>query len=159
MQNKKLYISLGVVILIVGMAAFVAGKLLTSGSTGQDQVSHATPAPEIPTTTPELSGLLVERNDNAITLQTVSFDAGAGWRLGESNAPMDASSGPKVEVIITSETTIYRDDFEIGPSSIQQTVHEITLDDVDSQMLITVWGREEGDRVIADIILVQHLKE
>ena len=158
MQNKNLYIILGVAILIVGMAAFVAGKLLNSGLTGQDQVSHVTPAPEIPTTTPELSGLLVERKDNSVILQTVSFDPGSGWRLGESNAPMDSSSGPRVEVIVTGETIIYRDNFEFGQSSIQQTVEETTLDYLDSQMLITVWGRKNGERVIAELLLAQHLK-
>jgi hypothetical protein len=144
---------------VPGSAGVVAGKLLNSGPTGRDQVSHVTPAPEIPTTTPEVSGLLVERKDNTLILQTVSFDPGSGWRLGDSNAPMDASSGPKVEVIVTGETIIYRDNFEFSQSSIQQTVEETTLDYLDSQMLITVWGRNNGDRVIADIILAQHLKE
>jgi len=158
MQNKKLYISLGIVILLIGTAAFVAGKFLNSGPTGQDQVSRVTPAPEIPTTTPEVSGLLVVRKDNTVILQTVSFDPGSGWRLGDSNAPMDASSGPKVEVVITGETIVYRENFEFGQSAIQQTVEETTLDYLDSQMLITVWGRKNGERIIADILLAQYLK-
>lgn len=159
MQNKKLYVSLGLAVLLIGIAAFIAGKWINGGSSREDHVSQVTPAPEIPTTIPELSGLLVERKDNTLILQTVSFDPGSGWRLGDSNAPMDASSGPKVEVIVTGETIIYRDNFEVEVSSIQQTVEETALDYLDSQMMITVWGREEGDRVIADIILAQHLKE
>jgi hypothetical protein len=159
MQNKKLYLSLGLIIVLIGAAAFIAGRWINGGSSREDHVSQVTPAAELPTTTPTLSGLLVERKDNTVVLQTVSFDAGAGWRLGESNAPMDASSGPKVEVIVTGESIIYRDNFEIGPSSIQQTVQETTLDYLDSQVLVTVWGREEGDRVVADTILIQHLKE
>jgi len=158
MLNKKLYVSLGIVVLLIGIAAFIAGKWINGGSSREDQMSHATPAPEIPTTTPEVSGLLVERNDNTLILQTVSFDPGSGWRLGDSNAPIDASSGPKVEVIVTGETIIYRDNFEFSQSSIQQTVEETTLDYLDTQMLITVWGRKNGERVIADILLVQHLK-
>ena len=159
MQNNKLYVSLGLAVLLIGIAALIAGKCINGGSSREDQVSHVTPAPEIPTTVPELSGLLVERKDNALILQTVSFDAGSGWRLGDSNAPMDVSSGPKVEVIVTGETIIYRDDFEFSQTSIQQTVEETTLDYLDSQLLITVLGRDEGDRVIADIILAQYLKE
>jgi len=158
MPNKKLFISLGIAILLIGIAAFVAGKFLNSGPAGQDQVSHATPAPEIPTT-PEVSGLLVERQDNVLILQTVTFDPGSGWRLGASSAPMGASSGPKVEVVVTGETIIYREDFEFGQSAVQQTVEETTLDNLDSQMLITVWDRNSGDRVIAEIVLLQHLKE
>ena len=71
---------------------------------------------------------------------------------------MDASSGHKVEVVITNATTIYRDDFEFHPDSIQQTVAETSLDAIDLQMLITIWGRKNGERVIADILLAQHLK-
>ena len=158
MQNKKLYIGLGIAIFLIGSAAFIAGKWINGGSSREDQASHVTPAPEIPTTIPELSGLLVERKDNTVILQTVSFDPGSGWRLGESNAPMDSSSGPRVEVIVTGETIIYRDNFEFGQYSIQQTVEETTLDSLDSQMLITVWGRKNGERVIAELLLAQHLK-
>ena len=157
MQNKKLYISLGIAVILVGVSAFIAGRLINSRPTG-DRMSNVTPAPEIPTTAPEVSGLLVERKDNVVILQTVSFDPGSGWHLGDSNAPMDSSSGPKVEIVITNTTTIYHDDFEFNQDSIQQTVEETTLDYIDSQMLITVWGRKNGERVIADILLAQHLK-
>ena len=158
MKNIRLYISLGFALLIIGVAAFVAGKWTNRGPSGEDRVSNVTPAPEIPTSTPELSGLLVEKQDNLILIQSVSFDAGAGWRLGDASEPMDASSGPKVEVLVTGGTIIYQDDFEFNESSIQQTVDKTTLDDLNSQMMITVWGRNAGDRIIADIILAQQLK-
>jgi len=158
MQNKKLYISLGFAILLIGLAAFTAGRFVNDGPAGGDRVSNVTPAPEIPGTAPELSGLLVERKDNVLILQSVSFDAGSGWHLGESEAPMDSSSGPKVEVIVTNGTTIYRDDFEFNQDSVQQTVEETTLDSIDSQKLITVWGRKNGERIIAEFLLIQHLK-
>jgi hypothetical protein len=158
MQNKKLYISLGFAVLLIGLAAFIAGRFVNGGPAGGERVSNVTPAPEIPTTPPEVSGLLVERKDNVVILQSVSFDAGSGWHLGESNEPMDSSSGPKVEVVVTTGTTIYRDDFEFNQDSVQQTVEEATLDSIDSQKLITVWGRKEGDRIIAEILLIQHLK-
>jgi hypothetical protein len=159
MQTRRLYLILGIVIPLVSVAAFIAGRWIDRGSLGEEQVSHVTPAAEIPTTLPEVSGLLVERKDNTVILQTVSFDAGSGWALGESNEPMDTTSGPKVEVVITGETTLYRTNYEVGGSAIQQTVAETTLDDLNSQMMITVWGRKEGDRIIADLLLAEHLKE
>jgi len=159
MHRRMLYTGFGLTILLVGIAAFIAGKWVNGGASAEDSRSHVTPAPEIPTTTPELSGLLVDRKDNTLILKTVSFDAGTGWRLGDSNAPIDASSGPKVEVIVTGQTVLYRDNFEVGESSVQQTVEEITLDYLDSRMLITVWGRNNGERVIAEIILAQFLKQ
>ena len=159
MQNNKLFIIFGIVVILIGISAFVAGKWANGGTPREEHVSQVTPAPEIPTTTPELSGLLVERKDNVVILQSVSFDAGSGWRLGDSSAPMDANSGPEVEVIITGETIVYRTNYEFSPSSIQQTVGETTLDYLTSQMMITVWGRKEGERIIADIVLAEPLKE
>ena len=159
MQNKRLYLSLAVSILLVGAATFVAGRLINGAYTREDQVPHAAPAPEIPTATPAVNGLLVERKDNIVILQAVSFDAGSGWALGESDEPMDTTSGPAVEVVITGETTVYRTDYEVSQTSIQQVVEEATLDELNSQMMITVWGRKDGDRIIAELLLAEHLKE
>jgi len=158
MQNKKLYAILVIVIVLVGAAAFVAGRLTSAGLIGEDRESHAIPAPEIPTMPPAVAGLLVERKDNTVILQSVSFDAGSGWALGDSNEPMDTTSGPKVEVVITGETTVYRTDYEFSESSVQQIVEVASLDDLNSEMMITVWGHKNGDRIIADILLMEHLK-
>jgi hypothetical protein len=169
MQDKKLYLILGIGILLIGVAAFIAGRMFSrgigssgeSGVLGNGQVfvsmNDITPAPELPTTTPEITGLFVERDDNAVILQTVSFDAGVGGIAG--NTSQDSSSGPKVEVIVTVETIVYRETTEFGQPvagqdfSIQQTVEEATLDDLNSQTMITVWGRRNGDRVVAEVLV------
>ena len=143
MQIKRLSFVLGITLLLVAAATFVAGRWVNGGGLREDRVSHVTPASEIPTKEPEISGLLVERKDNTVILQTVSFDAGSGWALGESDEPMDTSSGPE----------------EVSQASIQQVVREATLDELNSQMMITVWGRKDGDRIIADLLLAEHLKE
>src|SRR6185503_16865435 len=159
MQNTRLILILGITLLVVSAATFIAGRWINRGAGTETRVSHVTPAPEIPTTEPEISGLLVERKDNTVLLQSVSFGAGSGWALGEADEPMDTTSGPKVEVVITGETAIYRTNYEVSQSSIQQVVEEATLDELNSQMMITVWGRKEGDRIIADLLLAEHLKE
>ena len=169
MKDKRLYIILGITILLVGVAAFIAGKMFSrgigpgreSGDLGNGQVfvsiNDIIPAPELPTTTPEITGVFVERKDKTVIVQTVSFDAGAGGIAG--NSPVDENSGPKVEVVITGETTVYRETTQFtrpvaGENfSIQQTVEEDALDYLDSQSMITVWGRKNGDRVIADVFL------
>ena len=169
MQNKRLYFTLGIVVLLVGTAAFLAGRLFSrgigpgneSGVLGNGQVfvsmNDITPAPELPTTTPEIAGLFVERKDNTVIVQTVLFDAGVEGIAG--NAAQDTDSGPKVELIVTGETIVYRETTEFGRPvagqefSIQQTVEEATLDDLNLQTMITVWGRKSGDRVIAEVLL------
>jgi hypothetical protein len=165
MQNKRLYILLGIVILLIGAAAFLAGRMFSrgigfgnsSGTVGNGQVfislDDITPAPELPTITSEITGIFVERKDNTVMVQLVSFDAGVGGMAGDS-----PSSGPIVEVVVSGNTTIYRETTEFSRPvpgedfSVQQTVEESTLDDIGPQTMITVWGRRSGDRVIADVL-------
>jgi hypothetical protein len=171
MKNKILYVVSGLAILLVGVAAFMAGRMLNAstapagffgrpiGNAGRNFISidDIVPAPELPTTSPELTGLFVERKDNTVILQEVSFDPGLGGMLNDS--PLDENSGPKVEVVITGETTVYRETTDFGQSlsedhvSFQQTVEEDTLDNLNLQSMITVWGRRNGDRVIAEVLL------
>lgn len=164
-QNKNLYIGLGIIILLVGAAAFLAGRMfstrvgpvgLSGPNSGRVSISldDITPAPELPTTVPEPTGLFVERKDNTVIVQAVSLEAGVGGIL--ENSPMDANSSPQVEIVITDQTTGYRETTEFSRPvageefSIQQTVDESPLDDLNAQTIITVWGRKNGDRVIAE---------
>lgn len=171
MPNKKLYIVFGTAILLVGAAAFMAGRMLNTGTgpvgflgrplgnAGVNFISidDIVPAPELPTTAPEVTGLFVERKDNTVIVQTVSFDKGIGGILND--LPMDENSGPKVEIVITGETTVYRETTDFGQSideedfSVQQTVKEDTLENLNSQSMITVWGRRKGERIIAEVLL------
>ena len=168
MQNKKLYIGFGFAILLIGIAAFVAGRMLNGkagivslGGPNGGQVSISiediTPAPELPATRAEVTGLFVERKDNTIVAQAVSFGSGVGAISGD--APLDESSGITVEIVVTGETKIYKDVTQFpAPENgeihnIQQSVTEGTLDDLNPQTFISVWGRQSGDRVIAAILL------
>ena len=170
MQYKKLYLVFGVATLLVG-AAFMAGRMLSAGTrpvgffgrpagnAGRNFISidDIVPAPELPITLPEVTGLSLERKDNTVIVRWVSFDPGLGGMLNDS--PVDENSGPKVEIVITGETTVYSETTDFGQSiseedfSVQQTVQEDTLDNLDAQSMITVWGRKNGDRVIAEVLL------
>ncbi len=168
MQNKKLYIGLGLAIFLIGIAAFLAGRMINgkvgivglggpNGGRVSISLNDITPAPELPLTKADITGLLLERKDNTIVVQAVSFDSGVGGITGDS--PLDENSGIRVEIVITGETTVYRETTEFNRPiagediSIQQTVEESTLDYLDSQTMITVWGRRNGDRVIAEVLL------
>jgi hypothetical protein len=183
MQNKKMIVGFGILILLVGAAAFIVGRMLNqkAGPLGfgmpmgnGDVMSisiQITPAPELPTTQPEVLGLFVERKDNSITLSSVSMDKGGGGVVVESGggdgesfagSPVD-NNGPKVEVVITSETTIYIETTQpSGPPSpgenlvLQQTVAEGSLNDLTSQSFVSVWGRKSGDRIIAEVIFISN---
>lgn len=183
MQNKKMILGLSILVVLVGAAAFIGGRMLNQkagplgfgmplGGGGEGMVSisiQITPAPELPTTRPEVLGLFVERNDNSIILSSVSMDAGGKGVVianggGEAVAgPPKDNSGPKVEVIISNETTIYLETTQppsaptAGETQVwQQTVAEGSLDDLTSQSFVTVWGRKTGDRVIAEILFISN---
>jgi hypothetical protein len=167
MQNKTLYVILGMVILLVGAAAFIGGRLINAGvgTVGLGgpfggrvsiSINDITPAPELPATRADITGSFVERQDNTIVVQAVSFDSGVGG-IAE-NSPMDENSGIRVEVVVTGESLIYRDVTQFPAPvngeihNIQQAVEEGTLDDLNSHSFISVWGRRSGDRITADFL-------
>ena len=184
--NKKVFTIVGVVagVIVIAAAAFIGGRFLNqraspggglmqvgggSGAGGAVSMSvEVIPAPELPTTQPELTGTLAERKDNTIYIQTFSMETGGGGvqvmsssssSSVETTGAVPNNSGPKVEVVITNDTKIYKDvtewDFSSseGTKKIQQTVEPGDLDDLTKQTMITIWGRKVGDRVIADVIV------
>lgn len=182
-MNKKWILPLAIFgVLLVAAAAFVGGRLFNGGfgpgglfsiggPGGPISMSiEVIPAPELPTTAPELTGTFAERQDNTIYLQTFSMETGGGGVVvsvapgsGEGAGPAlttgpAANTGPKVEVVVTSETLIYADvtPMEFNPDQenvrVQQTVAPGSLDELTTQTMVTVWGRKVGDRVIADVI-------
>ena len=168
MQNKRMILVMGVLVLLVGAAAFVAGRMLNGkvnplglfGLRGGGDVMtvrvNVIPAEELPKTRAEVVGLFVERQDNTIVVSSIPMKGGdVGVAAG---SPADMTGGPEVEIVITNETTIYRETTELSGlppgehESIQQTVEESTLDDLNSQSMVMVWGRKSGDRIIAEVL-------
>ena len=188
-SNNKIFISMSAIMLVVVLvgAAFLAGKLMNkqpagpmnqiisgapgggmNGISGQSAIvggesiqTDFKPAPELPTTPPETTGVYTRRDGNSIFLGTGSMgiviSSGSAGPGEEVNPTYD---GPEVEIVITKETRIYRDvtPFEFNPSSgpsssIQQTVEIGNQDDFNSMTVLTVWGRKIGDRIVADVIL------
>lgn len=185
MQNKKLIVGLSLLIVLIGAAAFIAGRLLNQRvgplgfgmpmGGGGDVMTvsiQVTPAAELPTSKPEVIGLFAERRDKTIVIQSVSMNAGQGGGLvvqsggeGEvvAGSPLD-NSGPKVEVVVNNETKIYIETTQppsAPPTSgetqvLQQTVDEGSLDDLTTQSFVSVWGRQSGDRIIAEVVFISN---
>jgi hypothetical protein len=168
MQTKKNYFILGAAILVVGAAAFIAGRMLNRGvgplglfGLEGDGITIL-PAEELPKTEPEVSGVFVERQDNIIFVETDPPHAGSGV----SGSPVGIGGGQKFEVVLTTETIIYHETTKIpaqrptgdDPRVLQQTVVAGTLDDlINSQSLVRVWGRKSGDRIIAEVLMYLNL--
>jgi hypothetical protein len=181
MQNRKLFVILVIIVVLVGAAAFLGGRMLNGrvgplglgmplGKGDMMAVSvQVTPAPELPTTKADVTGLFVERKDNSVFVSAISMDAGGkgfvlqtGGGDGEPSVSGPKADGPKKEVVLTGETTIYLENTkfpEPKPNEnqvIQQTVTEGSLDDLTSQSFVTVWGRKSGDRIIAEVLFISN---
>jgi hypothetical protein len=179
MQNKKLIFIMAILTLVVGAAAFIGGRMLNQkaspvglggppGSTNNSVSVQIIPAKELPKTPPEVRGSFVERKDNTIVVTSAPLETGGGGVVVDSQSSesgdeesltsKEMPSGPQVEVVVTSETIIYRDatDFSEPPTGENQTIQEIvgegTLDDLSADSMIRVWGRKSGDRIIAEIL-------
>jgi len=167
MQNKKQILVIGILVLIVGAAAFIGARMLNGevnplglfGRNGKTQ-TEILPAEKLPKTPPAAEGLFVERQDNRILVQTNQQPVTGA--VGEaSSSPADPGGGPEVEVVITTQTIIYRDTTQVNPDqpsatgrpAVQQPVGEGTLDDLNSEVPVIVWGRRNGERIIAEVLL------
>jgi hypothetical protein len=179
-SSRPYLIGVGLIILL-GVTAFIAMRYFTQGDAfgggpmrfgdggpelsisgpggGQQTFSlDITPAEELPKTEPESRGLFVERKDNSIFIGTGDVTVLVSAGQGDAEPAIDADySGDKVEVVISNDTTVYRDATELDPenpgATVQQVVEISTIDDITPQSSITVWGRKAGDRIIADIIV------
>jgi hypothetical protein len=158
--------------LLLAGAAFVGGRLLNGQGLASSSSSNESgpslsgpngpisfdyqPAEELPQTPADVNGVLDHRQDNSIFIGTGMAVVGV-----DANGKVDSNSdGPAVEVIVTSQTTIYKDvtlrQYSGGPQpgqKIQQVLEEGSLDDIGQASHITVWGRKTGDRFIADILV------
>jgi hypothetical protein len=104
------------------------------------------PATEIPATNPDLVGRLQNRQDNSLMVLP------------------DTKGAPAlvVEVVITTQTRLYRnttgDQLHGAPPSgttIRMVVVPYTLEQVAAGNTIITWGERRGDRIVAEVIMVE----
>jgi hypothetical protein len=181
-RRTGLYIGLGILVIVLAGAAFLAGRLmngtllnvpgfgwLDTGPGNAVRIEMGDPPEELPKTSPDVFGQFFSRDDNVLTLSTglkggmvvmnVEKSSGGGSEPESNSVSPMKSEGPKVEIVVTQETKIYRDatfdDLKGGPEEgrkIQQKAAESDLDEIGSNSMVTAWGRKSGDRIIADVI-------
>ena len=129
------------------------------GPDGQAQTFalNIAPAEELPDRQPDEIGMFVERKDNSIFIGTGEISLQVEAAPGEELQVDSSFSGPKLEVVVSSDTVIYKDTTELDPENpgaeVQQTLELSTIDEITEQSSIMVWGRKAGDRLIADVIV------
>ena len=125
---------------------------------------HIDPNPALPRRPMDVNGLFLRREDNTIIVGAGEIEVRmmADDVTGEVETALN-HSGPEVEVVLTHETILYREDTEIpGPGSGKGNkeitiVQEITpidsLEDISTTCEVQVWGRQQGDRVVAEVLV------
>ena len=179
MKRSTLMIGGVILIFLLAGAAFVGARLLNGqglpgiasggplisvdGSGNKsvrinaDDILTAKELPKIPA---DVRGLFDHRKDNSLFVGTGRVKVGV---KRDQNGKVETESnhdGPTVEVVVTSQTKVYKDvtmrQFNGQPpegQKIQQVVEEGSFDDIGQASIITVWGKKTGDRFIADVLV------
>jgi hypothetical protein len=149
--------------------AFLGGRLSQTSSPAKDKadrvlvqnggvVSAAQRRPirraaQLPAGSPEVNGILVRRKDDSLFVGSGPIH----MTVDERGREIASHDGPVVEVLITHETQVYRDDVRARPESssgpIQQVVRPGAADEIRAKQLISAWGEKRGDRLVADVVL------
>jgi hypothetical protein len=113
-------------------------------------------AKELPQNLPDVSGIFDLRQENSIFVGTGEVT----MMIQPDGSPQLSNSGPTIEVVVTSQTIVYKDvtmqQFNSPPpkgQQIQQVVEPGLLDEIDEGSMITVWGQKTGDQVIANMLV------
>ena len=141
--------------------ALVSGVMATSGRGGLFNRPEGTrpnfqivPAAELPTTQPNVRGSVVQRADKTVSV----VERGAFGPNGEANQAQ-SNNVPQIEVVVTNDTTIYHDITranlnEGAPSgTIQQKLEAGSLDGINPNSRITVWGDQSGQQLTAKVLV------
>lgn len=123
------------------------------------------PAPGLPTTPPDVNGLYQRRDDQSLFIGTGEIEMKVMIPEKGAEPVVEATSnGPTIEVVVNRNTQIYKDTTDIPMEArrdgleVQQTVErfdslEQLLEEVSTTDELSVWGRQSGDRVIAEVIV------
>ncbi len=180
-KKKGLLIGIGIAVLVVLLAgaAFVGGRLLNGqglpglssqgpifsigpggGKSVRINAGDIQPAKELPQTPADVRGLFDHRQDNSIFIGTGNVMMSVMKDQSGQVHTSASHSGPVLEVVVTNQTTIYKDvtmeQFNGPPpqgQKIKQVVEPGSLDEVGQYSDITIWGRKTGDRYIADVLV------
>jgi hypothetical protein len=150
-MNKRILTIGGIVALalLLAGAAFVGGQLLSGQGMPARSLSELRdiPAEELPQTPADLVGSFDHRQDQSIFVR-------------REDKHSLATSTIAYQVVVTSQTKIYRDVTEqqyehvqLTGQARQQVVEPGSLDEIGERSLILVWGTRTGDRILAEILV------
>jgi hypothetical protein len=180
-SNKWLKI-VGIIVLVLVLAggAFIGGMWMVGQATGMNDVmdpevftATLVNLEQTPATAPAMAGVVVELADNSVYVSTASSTGAFAHSPG---AEMVLS--PPIEVVIDRNTAVLADvtamDFDFsnifaGGGNLElntesegmeafaegttRTIEQGSLEDMETNQMIWIWGERNGDRIDAEAIL------
>ncbi len=159
-----------VVVLLLAGAAFVGMRMLrmpdqegawggpvmviSSGDGDTARSVEIQPSAELPDSRPDAGGIFMRREDSSIFVGT-----GAITMIVEDGEAAASSEGPEVEVVVTHDTVVYRDETMLQhtgglPSGkVEQVLEPGSVEEIGETSTVSAWGEERGGRVLADVLV------
>jgi hypothetical protein len=162
-QSRKGWWVVGIVAAVTAALVLVGGVVVAGrlsapsqegrgeGFLGQRPNFQIAAAKELPTATPAVRGVVTQRVDHTLAVQQRNGDPG-------SNANTQLT-----DVIVSGDTTLYHDvtqiDFNGQPPSgpIQQKVEPGSLEAINPNSRVTVWGEQRGNQITAKVLVYSDL--
>jgi hypothetical protein len=149
----------------VGPGVKVIERVFDDGSGPVTITTIIEPSPELPDRTAEAAGVLAALDGDRLLVGTGSISVDVENVNGKERVTTE-HSGPEIEVIVNSDTVIYRDVTEIVYSAaedaerrIQQSVQRIdNLDGLPSAAEIQAWGVRDGDSLLAEVLVYREIR-
>lgn len=142
-------------------------SLRTSGGPGgaQSVRINIIPSKELPQAKADLRGMVVKAENNSLfvgEMQQMMVMASKNGSVSTSPTP----TGPYTEVVISQDTKVYKDvtmdsmpdpsTASNGTAEVQQQLAAGSVSDVVAgNTSVQVWGQKRGDRLIADVVVLQ----
>ncbi len=180
---KKRVLIVGGIFFLVALlagAAFIGGRLVSgqglaglgsvggldilsneAGGSSQHISIQTIPAKELPQAPADADGIFDHRKDNSIFVGTGQVRKNPQTDQSGNVATSLTHDGPTVEVVVTTQTLVYRDvtmeqfngQRPSGTTNVQQVLEPSTLDKIVENCPISAWGKKTGDRIIADVLV------
>ena len=132
------------------------------------------PAAEVPQTEPDAFGVLLTVDEDGLTIGTGSINLELEVLVLNGQEPdrqiVLSHDGPKLKVVFTPDTALFREDtempghdigdtvFQSGRIVIQQIVSPVdSLDGLGKNVEVQVWGTEQGDTLVAEVLVYREI--
>lgn len=163
--RMKIVMVFGSLIIVLGGGAFIAGRLLgeelpvthsddiqyveSEGGSVAKSAVRLEPDEKLPDRMPTAVGQFHHRDDKRIFINQYPPP-------GQMVILDEIDEYPIMEIVVTRDTLLYKDVTDLSQAYesgvAQQVVAPGSVEDLDQGCSIVVWGEQQGDRIVAEVL-------